>query len=88
MLEPNFSAEVGVLISCFALIEGYAPELLQRLLNIESAEAFVIMSSFDTFSDKTELLKALVQMPKTEDKSRRTRALSRLLPRITAYHRT
>ena len=63
---PDFSAEVGVLISCFALIEVYVPELLQRLLNIESAEAFVIMSSFETFADKTELLKALVQMHKNK----------------------
>jgi hypothetical protein len=84
-VEPNFSAEVGVLISCFALIEGYVPAMLQRLLNIESAEAFVIMSSFDTFSDKTGLLRALVQMhEKQKTKTEDTRALSRLLPRITA----
>jgi hypothetical protein len=82
--EPNFSAEVGVLISCFAIIESYVPQLLERLINIESAEAFLIMSSFGEFSERTELLKSFVKLHEDQKKStHEIEAIARLLPRIT-----
>jgi hypothetical protein len=83
--EPNFSAEVGVLISCFAIIESYMPQLLERLINIGSAEAFLIMSSFGEFSERTELLKSLVKLYEAQKKTTDDiTAIARFLPRITA----
>lgn len=83
--EPHFAAEIGVLISCFALIEGYIPLLLQKLLNIQSDEASVIMSTYGKFSEQVDLLKSLIKLYKTQKtKIDETNALSRLLPRISA----
>jgi hypothetical protein len=83
--EPDFAAEVGVLISCFAMVESYAPQLLSRLLKIDDEEAFAIMSSFDTFSGRIELLKTLVNLQNSKGKQTdEKRAVSRLLPRLSA----
>lgn len=81
--EPNFSAEVGVLISCFSIIESYVPQLLERLLKIESAEAFLIMSSFGEFSERTELLNSFIKLYEPHKKTTdEITAITRLLPMI------
>jgi hypothetical protein len=83
--EPNFAAEVGVLISCFAMIESYAPRLLSRLIKIDESEAFTILSVFDTFSDRVELLKSLVKLQESQKKETdEKKATERLVPRLTA----
>jgi len=83
--EPNFAAEVGVLISCFALIESYAAHLLSRLIKIDHSEAFTIMATFDTFSERIDLLKSLVKLHASQSKDTdATKAIERLLPKLTA----
>lgn len=55
---PMFSADIGVYISCFALIEGYMPKLLSRLLNIDEQDAHTIIGRFQ-MGERTNLLEAL-----------------------------
>lgn len=79
--EPVFSAEVGVLISCFAIIENFIPAMLARLTKMNHNDAFTILSSFETFSQRVELLKALVKTHEGDEIE--TQALGRILPRLT-----
>ncbi len=79
--EPNFAAEVGVLISLFALVEMYMPRLMAKITGLDEEMAFTILSRFAKFSDRIDLLKSLSKIqPKTH--ARDKGLLQKLLPRI------
>lgn len=46
---PEFAAQVGVLISCFAMIESYVHLLIGKLTGIDETDAFVFSGSFFEF---------------------------------------
>ncbi len=54
--EPVFSAEVGVLLSCFALIEGYLPKIMSKLTGISEIESATILGHFLNVSSKINLI--------------------------------
>jgi hypothetical protein len=78
--EPDFAAEVGVLISCFALIEDYVPRLVAKLIGISYEDAFVITGSFVSFAHKVDLLESLAKLRHETVEARI--AIERLVPRI------
>ena len=42
---PEFAAEVGILMSCFALIESYMHQLISRTTGIGESDTFLIAGS-------------------------------------------
>jgi hypothetical protein len=56
---PEFAAQVGVLLSCFALIESYVHVLISKLTGISEMDAFIFSGSFLNFSGRVDLLKSL-----------------------------
>lgn len=66
---PEFAAEVGVLISCFALIESYMPKLISSTTNMDESEAFMVSGSFVSFSARIDLLDNLIKKkdPKSKE---------------------
>ncbi len=63
--EPAYAAKVGVIISMFALIEDYAPRLLQLLTGMSMQDSHSTMAVFRAFSNSIDLLKAIYK-PKGE----------------------
>jgi len=57
--EPTYAAMVGSIISMFALIEGYAPQILSCLTGLSSQDARAIMGAFRAFSNRLDLIKAV-----------------------------
>lgn len=57
---PEFSAQVGVLISCFALVEEYVPHLVAKLTAMPHNDAWIIVNSYQSFSHRIKLLDELV----------------------------
>jgi hypothetical protein len=78
---PAFSAEIGVLISCFALVEGYMPHLMSRLTGIDKDDAFTILGRFQ-MGERIQLLGALASSRDGDNAARK--ALEILLPKLTA----
>lgn len=64
--ETNYAAMVGVIISMFAMIEDYAPQILQLLTGMSKTDSRSIMGVFRAFSNRIDLLKA-VYKPKGAD---------------------
>jgi len=65
---PEFSAQVGVLISCFALVEVYVPHLVNKLTGMPFEDAWTIVNSYQSFSYRIGLLEDLLanRDPKTD----------------------
>ncbi len=63
--ETEYAAKVGVIISMFALIEDYAPRLLQLLTGMSMQDSHSTMAVFRAFSNRIDLLKAIYK-PKGE----------------------
>lgn len=63
--EPEYAAKIGVIISMFALIEDYAPRLLQLLTGMSMQDSHSTMAVFRAFSNRIDLLKAIYK-PKGE----------------------
>jgi hypothetical protein len=59
-LLPDVAAEVGVLVSMFAMIEFYIPWYFQSLTGIDSGDAMMVMGYFKSFGDKIELLQLII----------------------------
>ena len=57
--EPAYAAMVGSIISMFALIEDYAPQLLSRLTGLSDQDAHSVMAVFRAFSNRIDLIKAI-----------------------------
>jgi hypothetical protein len=58
---PEFAAQVGVLISCFALIESYMHQLISRTTGMDPSDAFLVSGSFISFSSRIDLLETLLK---------------------------
>lgn len=58
---PEFATQVGVLISCFALIESYMPQLISRTTGMDPSDAFLVSGSFISFSSRINLLETLLK---------------------------
>jgi len=66
---PEFAAQVGVLISYFAIIESYVHSLISKLTGTDEADAFVFSGSFMNFSMRVALLESLAKRRNPEDES-------------------
>ena len=60
---PEFAAEVGILMSCFALIESYMHQLISRTTGIGESDTFLIAGSHLTFGPRIDLLETLLKKP-------------------------
>jgi hypothetical protein len=78
--EPDFAAEVGVLISCHALIEDYVPRVLAKLTGLSYDDAFAIVGSFVSFAHRLDLLQSLADL--RQQPSNAKTAVERLIPRL------
>ena len=58
---PEFAAQVGILISCFALIESYMHQLISRTTGMDPSDAFLVSGSFISFSSRIDLLETLLK---------------------------
>ncbi len=52
----DIAAEIGILISCFAVIESFFPKLLKRFTGASGQDASAIMGAIPTTEGKKELL--------------------------------
>ena len=66
---PEFAAQVGVLISCFALIESYVHLLVSKLTGACEQDAFVFSGSFLNFRARVDLLESLAKRRPKSDHS-------------------
>jgi hypothetical protein len=57
--EPAYAAVVGSIVSSFALIEDYAPQILALLTGCSGQDARSIMGTFRAFSNRLDLLKSI-----------------------------
>ncbi|HXT13800.1 MAG TPA: hypothetical protein VN873_19780 [Candidatus Angelobacter sp.] len=64
---PEFAAQVGILISCFAVIESYAHLLISKLTGAPAEDAFVFSGSFMNFRARIELLESLAKRRNPSD---------------------
>lgn len=58
---PEFASEIGILISCFALIESYMHHLISRTTGIDESDAFQIAGNYQTFGPRIDLLETLLK---------------------------
>lgn len=58
---PEFAAQVGILISCFALIESYMHKLVSRSTGMDESDAFMVSGSFISFGARIDLLETLIK---------------------------
>jgi len=58
---PEFAAQVGVLISCYALIESYMHQLISRTTGMDESDAYLVSGSFISFGARIELLDTLLK---------------------------
>lgn len=66
---PEFAAQVGVLVSCFALVESYVHRLISKLTGVSEQGAFVFSGSFINFRARVELLESLAKRRSKSDQS-------------------
>lgn len=64
---PEFASQVGVLISCFAILEGYVHLLISKLTGAAETDAFVFTGSFMNFRARVELLESLAKQRNARD---------------------
>lgn len=58
---PEFAAQVGVHISCFALVESYVHLLVSKLTGCSEQDAFVFSGSFLNYRSRVDLLESLAK---------------------------
>jgi hypothetical protein len=66
---PEFAAQVGILISCFAMIESYVHMLISKLTGTSESDAFVFSGSFMNFRARVDLLESLAKRRNAKDES-------------------
>ena len=76
---PGFASDIGVLISCFALVESYIPRLLTKLIGIAYEDAYLISGRFQ-MGERVQLLCKLAERRPEGDATRI--AVDRLSPRV------
>ena len=57
----GFAGEIGVIIGEMALIEGYFPKLLIKLIPMSEADAFIIMGAPFNFSNRVDLIELIAK---------------------------
>ena len=77
---PEFSAQVGVLLSCFALIERYIPQLVSRITGMTEEEAFLFVGSFHNVSSRLDLVSTLLKEKKQFNEAEET--VQSFIPRL------
>lgn len=65
---PEFAAQVGVLISCYALIESYMHRLISRTAGMDESDAYLVSGSFISFSARIDLLETLLKKRNPQSK--------------------
>lgn len=65
---PEFAAQVGILISCFALIESYVHKLISKLTGASEGDAFVFPGSFMNLRARVDLLELLAKRRSPSDR--------------------
>lgn len=58
---PEFAAQVGILISCFALIESYMHKLISRTTGMDESDAYLVSGSFIGFGSRIDLLETMLK---------------------------
>lgn len=58
---PDYAADLGIFISCFALVEGYMSKLLSKLIQCDDKDAYLIAGRFQ-MNEKIELLESLADL--------------------------
>jgi hypothetical protein len=58
---PEFAAQVGILISCFALIESYMHQLVSKTTQMSESDAYLVSGSFISISARIDLLETLLK---------------------------
>jgi hypothetical protein len=76
----DFAAEIGIFISCFALVEGYLTNLLSDLIGSSEKDAWTIIGRHQV-GERIQLLQALATLRAPSDTKRI--AIERFAPRIT-----
>lgn len=74
-----YASEIGVFISCFALLEGYMPQLLEKLTGLSKEDAAEIMGNLN-MSARVDLLKNLAEQRGDSDQAKQ--AVSFFAPKI------
>lgn len=59
---PAFAEAVGIIISLFAIVEGYPPFLLERLSGMNRDDSRAILGVFRAASNRLDLLKQLTRL--------------------------
>lgn len=77
---PEFAAQVGVFVSCFALIESYMHQLISRSTGMDESDAFLISGSFASFGARIDLLETLLK--KKDHGSREVVAAKHFIPML------
>ena len=66
---PEFAGQVGILISCFAMIESYVHLLISKLTGCSEDDAFVFSGSFMNIRARIDLLESLAKRRKSQDQA-------------------
>jgi hypothetical protein len=77
----DFAAEIGIFISCFALVEGYLTKLLSDLIGSSEKDAWTIIGRHQA-GERIQLLQALATLRPSSDTKRI--AIERFAPRLTS----
>ena len=77
---PEFSAQVGVLLSCFALIERYLPQLVSKITGMSEDEALLFVGSFHNVSGRIDLIDTLLK--KKQNLSPAEETVKSFIPRL------
>ncbi len=65
---PEFAAQVGILISCFAIIESYMHKLISRFTDMSESDAFLVTGSFISFGARIDLLETMLKKRSQQSK--------------------
>lgn len=86
---PEFAAQVGVLISYYALIESYMHQLISCTTGMDESDAYMVSGSFLSFSARIELLETLLRKRDfTSDKVVAARHFIQVLREATGIRNT
>lgn len=77
---PVYAASIGILISCYAIIEGYIPQLLSRLINISEEDSKLILGR-SQIGERIQLVEALAKTK--DDGNKAKKAIEIFAPKLT-----
>src|SRR5262249_21130637 len=76
---PEIAAEIGILMSCAAMVEWYLHQLIAKL-GVDHRDAFVIAGQFQSFSVRIDLLQRLAAL--RDDKNIDRQAVEIFIPKL------